>query len=347
MSKIKIAVYLSLFFSLTGCTIMAVGVYSNSFDRVEQIDENEFVLSFNWREIDQSVYSREEIFFLSGKNRLQGFIYGGSNENGLIVISGGLGATADDYLPMIMFFVDNGWRVFAINNTGVAGSKGNSTRGLTQSVIDLDAALTFIKNSTEFSNLPVMLVGHSWGGYAVCAVLNYNHRVNAVASFAGYNNGRDVYDDFGIKAVGLRYYMLLPHFRVIQRFYFGRAVAFTAVDGINKANIPVMIIHASNDDQMPVATTSIYAHRNRIFNPFAEVILLDGEEASGHIYVFYSKNQREYREWLTESWDAYQMEGKNTCRFQWAEKINFNRALANELNIGLMNMVNEFFLNSR
>lgn len=345
--RIKIVLYLSLFFSFTGCTIMAVGIYSNSFDRVEKPNENEFSLAFNWKNIDQSIYNRKEVIFSSGKNTLQGFVYGGSNENGLIVISGGLGATADDYLPMIMFFVDNGWRVFAFNNTGVAGSEGKSTRGLTQSVIDLDAALSFIKNSAEFSGLPVMLVGHSWGGYAVCAVLNNNHSVNAVASFAGYNNGRDVYDDFGTKAVGLRYYMLFPHFRVIQRLYFGRAVGFTAVGGINKANIPVMIVHASDDDQMPATTTSIYAHRDRISNPFVEIIFFDGDDASGHIYVFYSKNQREYRDWLTASWEAYQMRHENACRFQWAEEINFNRVLANELNMELMNKVNEFFSNSK
>jgi predicted alpha/beta hydrolase len=349
MNKIKkriiIAIYLSLFFSFTGCTIIAVRVYSNFFDRIEKPNDNEFSLSFYWKDIDQSIYNREEIFFSSGKNRLQGFVYGGSNENGLIVISGGLGATADDYLPMIMFFVDNGWRVFAFNNTGVAGSEGKSTRGLTQSVIDLDAALTFIENSTEFNGLSIMLVGHSWGGYAVCAVLNYDHRINAVASFAGYNNGRDVYDDFGTKAVGLRYYMLFPHFRVIQRFHFGRAVALNAVDGINKANIPVMIVHASNDDQMPATTTSIYAYRNRISNPFTEVIFLDGDDATGHIYVFYSKNQREYRDFLIKSWKAYQMEHENVSRFQWAQEINFEKVLANELNMELMNTINNFFSN--
>jgi len=345
--KIRTAFSLFLFLSFTGCTIMAVGVYKNSFDRVEQADDNEFSLSFNWRDIDHSKYHREEIFFSSGKNRLQGFIYGGSNENGLIVISGGLGATADDYLPMIMFFVDNGWRVFAFNNTGVAGSEGNSTRGLTQSVIDLNSALNFINNSAEFHGLPVMLVGHSWGGYAVCAVLNYDHRINAVASFAGYNNGRNVYDDFGYKAVGLRYYMLFPHFRVIQRFYFGRAVAFTAVDGINRSNIPVMIIHASNDDQMPATTTSIYAHRDRIYNPYAEIIYLDGDDATGHIYVFYSKNQREYMDWLAESWETYQIEHENASRFKWADEINFDRVLANELNIELMNRINNLFISSK
>lgn len=346
-SIFRIMFFTSLLLSFTGCTIMAVNVYSNSFDRIEEPNTNDFSLRFTWKDMDQTKYNREEIFFTSRKNTLQGFIYGGSNNNGLIVISGGLGAIADDYLPIIMFFVDKGWRVFSFNNTGVGGSSGKSTRGLTQSVIDLNAALAFVKNTAEFNGLPIMLFGHSWGGYAVCAVLNYDYQVNAVVSFAGYNNGRDVYDDFGYKEVGARYYMLFPHFRVIQRILFGKTVSLTAVNGINKANIPIMVVHASNDDQMPATSTSIYAHRNEIINPSTETVFLDGDNATGHVYVFCSKNQREYMEWLTESWETYQIEHENASRFEWAEEISFNKDLANELNMELMERINTFFNNSK
>ena len=339
----KMAIFIALCLSFTGCAIMAVSVYSQQFGRIEEPNENDFIFRLRWKDIDQTKYNREEIFFNSGRNRLQGFIYGSSNVNGLIIISGGLGAVADDYLPIIMFFVDNGWRVFSFNNAGVGRSEGKSTRGLTQSLLDLDAALTHVANSSEFNGLPIMLIGHSWGGYAVCAVLNYDHRVNAVVSFAGYNDGRALFDDFGTRAVGLRYYMLFPHFRVIQRFLFGRAVTFTAVDGINKTNISVMIVHASNDDQISAATTSIFAHRDNITNPFVEIIYLDGDDATGHIYVFNSKNQIEYMKWLTENWEIYKAEREYASKFQWVEEINFDRNMANELNMELMERINNFF----
>jgi alpha-beta hydrolase superfamily lysophospholipase len=86
-------------------------------------------------------------YIFSGENRLQRFIYGNPNNNGLVVISHGLGTTADSYFPMIMFFVDNGWRVFIYNNTGTAGSEGENVHGLIQSIIDLDATLNYVKNS--------------------------------------------------------------------------------------------------------------------------------------------------------------------------------------------------------
>jgi alpha-beta hydrolase superfamily lysophospholipase len=167
--------------------------------------------------MDKIKYSREEVRFNSNGNALQGFIYGKTNSNGLIVISNEIGGTADSYFPLIMYFVDNGWRVFAFNNTGVGGSEGDGIRGLTQSVIDLDNALTYIEKTDAFNGLPVMLVGHSLGGYAVCAILNYNHNVKAVASFAGFNNSSEIFKEQGVSMFGGWFYLLTPQIWAIEK----------------------------------------------------------------------------------------------------------------------------------
>jgi predicted alpha/beta hydrolase len=266
-------IFLCILFA--GCTIAALEIYSRIFGRVEESYSYQYLQYVNR-------YPREEIRFNSGGKGLQGFIYGGSNTNGLIIISQGLGCTADYYFPMIKYFVDKGWRVFAFNNTGVSGSEGESIRGLTQSVIDLDAALIYVKNSGRFDGLPVMLAGHSWGGFAVCAVLNYDHRINAVVSFAGFNNGSDLLKEQGMLMIGGVYYLISPQLWAIEKQLFGDTAKLTAVDGINRAGIPVMIVHCSNDEVIPANTTSIYAHRDKITNPLAEIIYKDGEDAAGH-----------------------------------------------------------------
>jgi alpha-beta hydrolase superfamily lysophospholipase len=253
---------------------MALEVYTRVFGRVEESP-------YNW--IDQVNYPREEVYFNSSGNMLQGFIYGCSNNNGLVILSQGLGSTADDYFTFIMYFVDKGWRVFAFNNTGVSGSEGNSVRGLTQSLVDLDATLTYVKNSSKLNGLPVMLIGHSWGGYAVCAVLNYSHHnISAVVSFAGYNNSREVFEEQGTLLIGGIFYILTPQFWAIEKQLFGDTAKLTAVDGINKAGIPVIIIQGSDDDVILANTTSIYAHRSKITNPLVEIIYRDGE--GHHLY---------------------------------------------------------------
>jgi pimeloyl-ACP methyl ester carboxylesterase len=344
---IIITLIILLCFVFIGCTIAALEIYSSSFGRVEESPENEFSTYHKWKEIDQLKYAREEVRFNSGENKLQGFIYGKGNNNGLVVISEGLGGTADDYFPMIMYFADKGWRVFAFNNTGVGGSEGESVRGLSQSVIDLDAALTYIENSDKFNNLSVMLAGHSWGGHAVCAVLNYNHRISAVVSFAGYNKGSDMIKEQGVSMLGSFYYLFTPQMWALEKQLFGDIANFTAVGGINKSNIPVMIVQCSNDDVVMPDSSSIYAHRGKITNPNAEIIYRDGENATGHEYIFCSKEQKAYIDWAKESWEAYKAENENATKLDWANVINFDKDLANELDLELMERINEMFNNAK
>ncbi|MCM1054417.1 MAG: lysophospholipase [Bacteroides sp.] len=122
-------------------------------------------------------YSRELLSFRSGENILQGYLYGAENTKGVVVICHGLGGGAEDYLAETLYFVDNGYRVFSYDNTGCYRSEGSNCIGLPQSVIDLDAALTYIEQEPRFNGLPLLLYGHSWGGYAVAAIFGYDHNI--------------------------------------------------------------------------------------------------------------------------------------------------------------------------
>jgi len=349
--KIVLLVFLCLIiFGCIGCTVVVLETYSQVYARVEDRKDDEYTTYITWKEIDQVKYPREEVHFVSGGNKLQGFIYGGSNNNGLIIISNGIGGTSDDYLPMVMYFVDKGWRVFGFNNTGVGGSEGESIRGLTQSVIDLDAALDYVENSGRFSGLPVMLVGHSLGGYAVCTVLNLNQNVNAVVSFAGFNSSKEIFEEQGVAMVGNIFYLLTPQAWAIDKQRFGDKVKLNAIDGINKAGIPVMIVHSSDDESISAITSSIYAHRNEINNPNVETIFFEGENASGHERVYGSKRATEYMKLATKSWEAYKAEHgdvSNATLAQWAKEFNFDKIKANELNMELMERVNALFSGAR
>jgi dienelactone hydrolase len=342
-----IAILVSLCLAFIGCTIIVLEVYSSSFGRVEELSSNEVASMwyYIWNDIDHIKYSRKEVRFSSRENKLQGFIYGETNSNGLVIISHGLGGTADAYFPMIIYFVDKGWRVFAYNNTGVSGSEGESIRGLTQSVIDLDAALAYVKSSNELNNLPIMLVGHSWGGFAVCAVLNKERNIKAVVSFAGYNTGGEVLKENVMSMVGGIYYMLYPQFWAIEKRLFGDMAKLTAIDGINKSDIPAMIVQCANDDVITPNGTSIYAHRGKITNSNALIIYREGENATGHEYTFCSKEQKAYIDWAKENWKAYKAEHNNASIIQWAKEFNYDKAKASELDIDLMEQINVLFNN--
>jgi len=324
-----------------GCTALAYGINSQIFARVEGFQPGVFTTYFIWDDID---LERTEVRFYSGGNRLQGFVYGVENDKGLVVISHGLRGTADAYFPLIMFFVDKGWRVFAFNNTGVAGSEGRNMRGLSQSLIDLDAALAFVEETSGFYGLPVMLVGHSWGGYAVGAVLNLGRNVNAVVSAAAFNCPWEILREQGMRGAGGLFFLLGPHFWAVQRHLFGDAAKLTAIDGINKAGVPVMIVQCRDDDIILATAASVFAHRYRITNPNVELILREG---IGHEFVFSSPAQRRYMEWVALSWSEYSARHRGASIFSWAEQSGFCKARANELDPELMERIHGFFYAAR
>jgi len=282
--KVFIITFICLVFS--GCTIIALEVFSGVFERYDGHGPFDAWVAG---------YPRQEVWFYSGKNRLQGFIYDSENDKGLVVIQPGIYSYADEYDKIIRHLVDNEWRVFSYNITGVDKSGGESMRGLSQSVLDLDAALNYIENTNAHNGKPVMLAGFSLGGYAVCAVLNFNrHRINAVVSFAGFNSTKEAMESQAVAEVGGAYYLLYPQVWALEKQLFGDIAKLTAVDGINKSHIPVMIVICSDDDIVPANTISIYAHRKSITNPYVEYVYLDGEDAFGHYFKNYPEGKELY-----------------------------------------------------
>ena len=105
------------------------------FNRSEQKKYSEYM-----RWADYEDFERETVTFPSGDETLTGYIYGKDNTKGLVVVSHGLGSDSEGYIGETKYFVDNGFMVFAYDNTGSGASTGDSCVGLVQSVIDLDNA---------------------------------------------------------------------------------------------------------------------------------------------------------------------------------------------------------------
>ena len=60
------------------------------------------------------------------------------------------------------------------------------------------------------------------------------------------------------------------------------------VDGINKANIPVLIVQGSEDPINTPDSTGIYAHRSRITNPFVEYLYITKKDCANHSSAFHT-----------------------------------------------------------
>lgn len=256
-------------------------------------------------------YPQELMKFPSGKNMLQGYLLGKENTKGLVVVVHGLGGGAEGYLNEILYFVRQGYQVFAYDNTGYHLSEGKNSVGLPQAVDDLDAALNFIEGENRFAGLPVYLFGHSWGGYSVGAVLNFEHNVSAVASVSGFSDPNKMVVEWAKRMIGKLAYVAIPFMILHQRLSFGKKLDITAVDGINKAGIPVLLVHGSKDSTVRIDGSATISCKNEITNPKVEYLLWEKDGQNGHLDVLYSVDASEYGKQIGREFEAILKKTRN------------------------------------
>lgn len=176
---------------------------------------------------------------------LRGFLYYRGNRDlakGLIIFCHGIGAGHYAYTTQINAFAKKGFLVMAYDYTGCVLSGGKSIRGMTQALIDLDFALSYVERHPELARLQRILIGHSWGGYVVNNVFSLNHSVDKVISIAGFNNVPDVISDIGR---GLTFFK--PWFHVLNFLEFGKYATYSSASSLKKSTVPTLLIHSRCD----------------------------------------------------------------------------------------------------
>lgn len=298
----------------------------------------------NFYEYYKAGYPRIEVSFKSGGNTLKGFIYGAENDKALLVFAHGLGNCHENYMKNLIWFVDRGWRVFTYDATGSGQSEGKGTMGLPQSAIDLNEALNFAENDERLSGLPIYLMGHSWGGYAVTAVLNFDHDIKAVASVSGYAKPVEMIYERASSIVGNLRPLIFPSIWLYNKLRFGKNSGLSAVDGINKSNVPVLIFHGTNDNTVHYDESAIINHRDEITNPNAGFVTLEGFSHSG---IFNTEEAREYEsgEFARQRRELFDKYDGNVPDEEFVKLYaNADRELMNTPNEEFLEMIESFFL---
>lgn len=340
--KITFIILLSVFVLFSAASFIFIKIsFDDLFGRTEM---DEFSSFLRYKDIEQQ-YDRELLTFPSGKNQLQGYLYGTENTKGLVVQSHGLGGGAESYLAETLYFVDHGFQVFSFDNTGCYQSKGKNSIGLSQSVIDLDAALTFIEQEARFAELPVYLYGHSWGGYAVTAIFNYNHNIAASVSVAGFNEPMGMILDWATDMIGAFAYVEYPYIYLYQQILFGKNANLSAVNGINRTDTPILLIHGNQDTVVTYETVATIAFRNSITNPNVHYKVCEGEKQNNHNRLFMSLDAIAYADAKNAEWDALSEQYHNEIpdAEKEAYRANIDKLQMSELDATFMQDVITFF----
>lgn len=259
-------------------------------------------LELRYADIDQNAYPRRAVSFLSGKNRLRGYFYG-SGEQGVILIVHGMNGGADSHLPEILYFADHGWRVFAFDGTGVRDSEGSGTVGLSQLRADTLAALEYLSQS-EYGALPVVLYGHSAGGYAAAAALESGYNVRAAVCISAFNSPVDTMCYNAGRYVGdVLAYSQYPFLWLENLLVSGSDGNDTAVDAINATDTPALIVSGTEDEVVP-ERISVAGCRDRITNLNVTYLTISEGSRSEHSTAWFSEEAAEYRDEVVSELDA-------------------------------------------
>ena len=294
-------------------------------------------------------YTRKSVRFPSGDVMLQGYIYGENNDKGLIIFSHGVFAGHESYVSGILNMVDRGYRVFGFDNTGCCESEGDTSKGLPQGPLDLAAALNYVECDPELSKLPRFLFGHSWGGYSVCAVLNLNQRVDGIVSIAGFTEPVQVTAEMGAGMFGPVAYLTRPMIRLENRRLFKENAGLSAIEGINRTEIPILIMHGVGDHYVRVDGAGLINHQDEITNPNVTFFPLDYEGRNGHNDIFLSKEAKECIDELEERLAAPKAEHhvKETWELPDEVKAEYYKDLDKDvsagINLELFDTVDEFY----
>lgn len=217
---------------------------------------------------------------------LCGYFYDCSEEKGLIVIAPGLHAGAEDYLPLTEYFLEEGWDVLSFDPLGCCESSGKSSVGFSQEIDDLESVLDYA--SEQYPEEDLYLLGHSRGGFAVCAVLEEGYDIKAAVSISGINSAMEAIIGLSEKYVGrianANYFNLWAY----QVMLFGKdEMDIEADDIISESDIPVLIIQGEQDTTAPVDEFSTYSHMDDIDSDNAEYILRTSPDNCGHTDIMF------------------------------------------------------------
>ena len=244
---------------------------------VHRYDDDGYIKYFTGEDFD---LSKEPFSFKSGSNTLKGYFYTYGKQNGdLVVFVHGLGGGHRSYMREIDLLCKKGYTVFSYDNTGCWESEGESIRGLSQSLADLDSALdTLNKENIRSKYNKLIVMGHSWGGYAAGNITNYKDGIDRIVVMSGFVSVKEMIDaSINIKWKGLKKFIIKKMLKIEEianpSYYLS-----SSLDAINKANSSFFIIQSEDDQVVSYEKAGLGYVKSHTTNPDVKYLIMHGRK---------------------------------------------------------------------
>ena len=328
---IALLIYAAL--SMLGAAVIFRAVFGRS-------ERGALSVELRYADLDAELYPRQALRFASGKNTLQGYLYGADGGPGIVVVAHGLAGGADSHLAETKYFLDQGWRVFCFDGTGTRESEGRGTRGLSQMKLDLRAAIRFLE--AEYPEAPLLLYGHSMGAYAAATVLNDCPEIRAAVCVSCFDSPVETMYYHSRRRVGALAATGYPFLVLWNRLLFGAEANESAAAAISETEVPVLVVQGSRDETVPEAI-SLFSRSEALRDPNAETLLVEQEPRNRHSTVWLSAESADYYLRKRQEADLLRRGGvtaEEKARFY--EDLDYDRLY--RLDEEVMDRIQRFFL---
>lgn len=226
----------------------------------------------------------EELFdFVSDGRKIFGSRYykeGLPAPKALVCFFHGLGGGRSSYLHLISKIVEEGYLVYAFDNTGSNQSEGSSIIGLGHYYLDLKAFFAFLDKDPKAQGLKRFGIGHSWGGYAAMLSLDPAFKVERAVSMAGF-----VSPLLEIIAMAHNSYLAKMAFliKAVLKRREGEYGNVNALDIAIKSQKPLLYIQGKDDDTVTYESSGRYVEEASKQHPQIETMFIEGRNHSCYL----------------------------------------------------------------
>lgn len=291
-------ILVNLIISLGATAIVYELIFNNSYTTYEPYSLS--VEDFDGLKVENCKFESNNGQMLAGYRYYKDSI---ASPKGLLIIAHGHGGGGQNtYMPIADYFTTAGYKVFAYDATANDNSEGDSLGGLPQGLIDLDYAIRYVEADEEYKELPIVLFGHSWGGYCVTNVLSFHPEVKAVVSAAGFNRSSCMLQSYAERYAGFAATLTMPFVNSYEFIKFGLTANSSAMKAFEASDAGVFIIHSKDDKTVGIDYGyNIYYEKYKDDDRFTFVEYED----RGHGQIYYSDAVREYTTEINEQFDEY------------------------------------------
>ena len=275
-------------------------------------------------------------------HKLAGFKYSrkGQTPKALFVMVHGLCGSHRNYMDICNYFASRDFAVFAYDATGNGESEGKKVGGFAQGLIDLDYVLNYVKELPEYKGLPIVLMGHSWGGFCVCNILNFQPDVKAVVSVSGFDTSYALLKQVAQVSMGKAVTVLMPYLHIYEKLCWGKYAGTSACAGFANSDAKVMVIH-STDDPTVYGENGYDRYYEKYANNDRFIFKLYNDR--GHSYPVNSDEGRACRTAIKEGYFATVKESGKEAGEEYI-KTHMDRSGCMQLDEELMKEIEEMFV---